>query len=60
MSKLATQIVHWPGEDTAACDDHTEKLKRVGNAMGFGVSSTPVTEGIVCANCENEDKKGND
>jgi hypothetical protein len=57
MSKLATQIVHWPGKDTAACDEHASKLKALGSMLVGFVSSTPVTEGMVCTNCENEDKK---
>lgn len=54
--KMATQVVHWPGDDTVACDDHAEKLKRLGNLMGFGVSSTPCYKEILCANCFNEAK----
>ena len=57
MSKLATVMVHWPGKDTPACDEHAAKLKALGSMLVGFVSSTPVTEGIVCTNCENEDKK---
>lgn len=52
----ATQIVHWPGRDTAACDDHMMKLLRLAQHMGFVVSVTPY-EPTICANCENESSK---
>jgi hypothetical protein len=52
----ATKIVHWPGKDTAACDDHTEQLKTLAKVMGFVVSVTPLRESIPCANCKNESK----
>lgn len=52
----ATQIVHWPGEDTPCCDSHAAKLKGLG-AMLFGpVSSTACSEEILCTNCVNEAK----
>ena len=55
---LATQIVHWPGQDTAACDKHAAQLKGLGSAMGFAVSSTSSLDyKIPCANCEKEEKK---
>jgi hypothetical protein len=54
---IATQIVHWPGKDTAACDDHAEKLKSLGRVMGFTVSSTPCPAVMECTNCQNEAKK---
>lgn len=53
----ATQIVHWPGKDTAACDEHANKLKSLAAHMGFAVSCTPVVAEEVCTNCENEAKK---
>lgn len=57
----ATQIVHWPGKDTPACDEHAAKLKALGAHMGCAVSSTMIvlTEfvGAKCKNCENEEKK---
>lgn len=39
------------------CDKHAYQAKRVAEAMGFTVSSTPLPEGGVCKNCENEAKK---
>jgi hypothetical protein len=55
---LATQIIHWPGQDAAACDVHAAQLKRLGAAMGFAVSSTTAIDyEIPCANCANEEKK---
>lgn len=58
MSTLATQIVHWPGKDTAACDKHATQLRGLASMMGFPISSTIVlSEDIPCANCENEAKK---
>lgn len=53
----ATEIVHWPGQDTPACDEHARKLKAVGAAMGFPVSSTPWPAGGICKNCESEAAK---
>ncbi len=54
----ATEIVHWPGQDTPMCDRHTLQAKRIGQAMGITVSSTPwPVEGTICKNCENEAKK---
>lgn len=56
---LATQIVHWPGKDTAACDKHAAQLRGLGSAMGFPVSSTTsLSYQIPCDNCANENKKG--
>lgn len=52
-----TEIVHWPGQDTPACDKHAERLKALGRAMGITVSSTPWPDGGVCKNCANEEKK---
>ncbi len=52
---LATQIVHWPGKDTFACDKHAAQLRNVANAMGFRVSSTiNLSYKIPCENCANE------
>jgi hypothetical protein len=53
--KEATQKVHWPGQDTAACDEHAEKLIALGRWMGFEVTSTPIAY-TPCINCENEAK----
>lgn len=51
----ATYIVHWPGQDTLACDEHTVKLRSLGSFMGISVASTPVTDAdLECANCQNE------
>jgi hypothetical protein len=56
---LATQIVHWPGQDTPACDTHASQLRGVASAMGFPVSSTiALSKDIPCANCENEHELG--
>lgn len=48
--KPATQIVHWPGNDTAACDDHLKKLVGLAAVLGFRLSWTPCEE-TICANC---------
>lgn len=53
--KPATQIVHWPGKDTAACEDHLRKLVSLAAIMGFRVSCTPCEE-TNCDNCNNEAK----
>jgi hypothetical protein len=55
--KPAIEIIHWPGKDTPACEEHAAKLKSLGQFMGFAVSSTPCLTAEVCANCENEEKK---
>jgi hypothetical protein len=58
MSVPATSIVHWPGKDTPACEDHSRKLMSLGSAVfGIAVSATPnVDLSVVCSNCENEAK----
>jgi len=52
----ATQIVHWPGNDVPACDEHASKLIGLGGFMGFSVSSTACGEEVACPNCVNESK----
>jgi len=52
----ATQIVHWPGKDTAACDEHLRKMAGLAALLGFRLSWTPCEE-TVCANCETEARK---
>jgi len=52
-----TEIVHWPGKDVPACAEHAAKLRAVGQAMGFAVSSTPWPAGGVCTNCQSEAKR---
>jgi hypothetical protein len=55
---LATQIVHWPGKDTPACDKHAAQLRSIASAMGFPVSSTTTLDyDIPCANCANKEKE---
>lgn len=54
---LATQIVHWPGKDTAACDKHAQQLRKLASAMGFTVSSSiALNYEIPCDNCVTEGK----
>lgn len=53
----ATEIVHWPGQDTPACYVHAERLKALGRALGIEVSLTPWPCGGICKNCENEAKR---
>lgn len=53
----ATQIVHWPGKEVPACDEHAAQLKGVGDAMGFPVSASPCLSDTECTNCANEAKK---
>ncbi len=55
--KPATQVVHWPGKDVQACNEHAAKLKELGKFMGFAVSSSLSFTGELCANCENEAHK---
>lgn len=52
----ATQIIHWPGKDTTACDEHLQKLMDLAAVLGIRISWTPCEE-TVCANCEAEEKK---
>jgi hypothetical protein len=56
--RRAVVIVHWPGQDTPACDVHAVKLGEVADAMGFELSATPISADLVleCANCQNERK----
>lgn len=54
--KPATQIVHWPGQDTPACEDHLRKLVGLGAILGIQISWTPCDE-TICANCETEERK---
>lgn len=57
---IATQIVHWPGQDSAMCDKHAEQAKRIGAAMGIVISCSVILaspEPLMCKNCENEAKK---
>ena len=53
----ATVIVHWPGKDTPACDQHAKKLAGLARFMGFPVSETAIEPGLMCANCANEAQK---
>lgn len=53
--KPATVIVHWPGKDTPACDDHMRQLIGLGYTLGIQVSCTPCEE-TVCQNCANAAK----
>lgn len=58
MINVATQIVHWPGKDTAACDDHALKLKSLASFMGFTLPpSTKLFDETQCQNCINEEEK---
>jgi len=55
--ELATQIVHWPGKDTAACDKHAAQLRNLASVMGIVLSSTThLDQEIPCANCANVEK----
>ena len=54
--KPALFIVHWPGKDTPACEEHALKLVQLGKVMGFAVTST-LCEPQICTNCENEAKQ---
>jgi len=55
----ATTIVHWPGKDTPACEEHARKLEALAHAMGFLVSASRIIPPTVlfCTNCENERRK---
>jgi hypothetical protein len=55
--KPATEIIYWPGQRVPACEDHAEKLKKLGIFMGFAVSSTPCQDDEICTNCATEERK---
>jgi hypothetical protein len=55
--KKAEFIVHWPGQDTPACEAHAKKLKNLAVYMGFVVSASACQADALCANCVNEAKK---
>jgi hypothetical protein len=57
MLRTATQIVHWPGRDSFACDEHASKLSNLGRSLGFTVSVTPCEVLSFCSNCLNEEVK---
>jgi hypothetical protein len=52
--KPATQIVHWPGKDTPACDEHARQLQGLAIIMGIMVSATPCQVETPCTNCANQ------
>lgn len=53
----ATLLVHWPGKDTLACEDHAKKLVNLGSVLGCSVSMTTYNGDAECDNCANEAKK---
>lgn len=56
----ATQIVHWPGKEVPACEEHAGKLATLAGVMGFSLSATPIlmpSTDLLCTNCVNEEKK---
>jgi len=52
----AIYIVHWPGKDVPACEEHAQKITSLARFMGFPVSSTLCIAEQPCTNCENEAK----
>ena len=58
---IATNVVHWPGRDTLACDLHTRRLMWVARALCFQLSVTPCHPDldleVECGNCANEHAK---
>jgi hypothetical protein len=52
----ATQVVHWPGKDIPACEEHLKKLIGLASVLGFQLSWTSC-EPTVCSNCESEAKR---
>ncbi len=53
----AKYLVHWPGQDTAACDEHLRKLIGLGAVLGMQVAYTMLNDGVTeCANCQSEHK----
>lgn len=55
--KEAMYIVHWPGKEVPACEEHAAKLRNVADVMGFALSATLCMTERKCTNCENEAKK---
>ena len=56
MDFPATKIAHWPGRDTACCDEHAVQIQGVGKVIGYPVSFTAAPEGAQCDNCINSNK----
>jgi hypothetical protein len=53
-------LVHWPGKDVIACEDHMRKLVGLGAVLGTRVSWSHILNpqpGPECLNCANEAKK---
>jgi hypothetical protein len=59
MMTRALVMVHWPGQDTPACDEHAGQLATVAEAMGFALSATPISPDLVleCENCRRKREK---
>lgn len=56
----AINIVHWPGQDTLACEMHTRQLRNLDNIIGLAnLSVTPLPEDseVECENCKNASKR---
>lgn len=51
---LATQMVHWPGKSTPACDEHTKQLQAASQVLGFTLTTTSILGMVECENCINE------
>ena len=41
-NEVATHTVHWPGKSLYVCDEHIYAAKKVAQAMGFALKSTPL------------------
>lgn len=55
----ATQLVHWPGKSTMACDEHARQAQVVAHHIGLGrlaVNLLSTGSDVECTNCINEKK----
>ena len=50
----ATQTVHWPSGPVDVCDQHADKLVKLGNFLGNHIAATKAADGAECGNCRNE------
>lgn len=59
MKYPAACHAHWSSGPVPCCQDHAEKLVKLGDFMGIHVPLTKLPEGVEpeCTNCINENKK---
>jgi len=52
----AEYIAIWNGEEVYCCEEHANKFRRVGNALGLNVPTykNEKDKDAICQNCANE------